>query len=329
MAAHSFTMEELRECVPLVQHGTPAQRDAAQSRLLRSAEGLITFWARQEHTRARMQFPTVELEDVRSIVMLQFVQALDTLDLSKLGTSSTNWLYHRVVSATRRELTTVCGQVRFSRYFLENSRRVRAITARLEAELGRTPTDAEILTASSDVQTGGTHMGPKGRTQTTRVPLTQHFLDTYRTHARLLETADMPADDLLDGHDPMSQVEDAHAQVAIRDVYRQAAHRGGVHPGNLALVFCTFGIDPYDEPASVADTARICHTTSAHVSAVLRQWMLFCSTPHSAFHGCLHDLGEDTAYDLGLGDALVRLGDYDPAAAMTTPALLGTAPPTV
>ena len=320
MADRRFTVDDLTRFVPLL-HGTDTERTHAQQELLTAADALLGYWSRTEHQRAIMQFPAVELDDVRQIVAFHFLKALDDLSLDKVETSSTNWLFHRVATGTRRELANTHGQVRFSRYFLENARRVRAIIARLEGELGRTPTDEEILTASGQAGVGGTSLGPKARLTTTRKPLTAHFLATFREHQHALEATELPEDDHLAYVGPETSATDQAASQALRELYVQAATAAGVDPQAVNIVFCCFGIAPWDEPHDVQEAAALLHVSAQHVTKVLSAWAQWCATPGGEFHAQLADLDPDTAGDLGVGVVRSALGAYEPSDA-SLPAVL-------
>jgi hypothetical protein len=317
-----LTVDDLRTHVPAVQDGPPAAREASQRALLAASEGLVRHWTRAEHQRASMQFPQLEAEDVRQVVVLHLLRAFDAMSLDKLGGSASNWLYHRVTGDTRRELGATHCQVRFSRYFLENARRVKAITSRLEGELSRAPTDAEILAASGEAATTGTRLGPKSRQSPTRKPLSAQFLRTYRENAAAMLMSDMPEDDDLPGADPHAGASQADVAEGLRGLYLAAARDGLVDDRAVDVVFCVFGIDPYDRPRNIAEAAGLLRVPAGTVKAILSGWAAWCATPNSAFHAAVAALDEDTAGELGLGAVRASLGEpAGPCPAPAPPAL--------
>lgn len=318
-----FMVDDLITNVPYL-HGSDTERAQAQHNLLHAADTVISYWTRTEHQRAIMQFPTVEIDDVRQIIMFHFLTALDDLSLDKVQTSSTNWLYHRVATGTRRELSNTYGQVKFSRYFLENARRTRAIITRLESELERTPTDAEILTASGMAGQGGLALGPKSRTLTTRKPLTAHFLQTYREHQHALESTELPEDDYLTHPSPEDSTTEQAAADALRDVYVRAATAAGISQDIVNIVFCCFGITPWNEAHDIKETAHILHISPEQVTAVLSAWATWCSAPGGSFHHQLTLLDEDTAADLGLARVRTALGAFRGTDTPVSPVLLAS-----
>ncbi|MDQ5975227.1 MAG: hypothetical protein QG661_2436 [Actinomycetota bacterium] len=320
--ATRFTMDDLRTHLPTIQNGTPREREEAQVALLRAMEGLVRHWTGQEYHRAQPQFPNVNVEDVRSTVVAHLLLAFDAFDLNKAAGSPTNWLYHRMVNGTRRELARTLGDVQFTRYFLENARRVHSIITRLTSELGREPTDAEIIAASAQAGVGALQLGPKDRVVTQRKPVSAHFLASYRANQAMLLHADLPEDDQLSVPGPEDAAEAAAVGSALREIYLAVAERSGLDQESMDVVFCTFGIAPFSDPQDTAAAAVTLDVTVARVRSVLSGWAKLCATVNGPMHAVISELDPDTALDLGLGPVLDQLGPFTPGVRVTVPAAL-------
>jgi hypothetical protein len=308
MTPRRFTMGDIEEHVPHL-HGTPTEREHAQRELLAAADYVLAYWARSEWQRASLQFADIELEDIRQLVAMHFLLALDDLNVERTVSSPTNWLFQRVANGTRREVTSTYGQVTFSRYFLDNARRVRAIRSRLSNELGRIPTDEEILAASGEAHPGGVYLGPKDRQSVTRRPLTASFLKTFHKHEHALESTPLPEDSAPQG-DPMRDVVERAAADSLRQLYQRAAQNAGFDHESLNAVFCCFGIAPHPAAHDVEEAAALCSMSAGQVRGAVKRWARVCTTPGGAFHKEVAALDYDTAADLGLADIREHLGEY-------------------
>ena len=296
-----LTANDLREWVPSVQDGT--RRRQGQEELLRRASALLAYWTLAEYDRHRLQFTSLQKDDVKNIVTFHFLVALDTIDVVQLRNSGINWIYNRVTSATRREIMDRYSTIRFSRYFIENARRTRAIIDALSEELGRKPTDVEIVERSK--RPAGGLLGPKERNLSERSPLTLNFLKNYWRNSAALVAADYPEDyELLDLTDVARPGPDPDLLYAL---YEDAAIRGGVNGVNLNIVFALFGLHPYESSHTISETAAKFKVESSHVRACVRAWAVMCAQQGGPFHEALSEISESTLDDAGLLRTLYAL----------------------
>ena len=306
--AELLTLGTLRKYIPEVQSGDPERREKAQLALLKASEKLLWKWSHVEFARARQQLYVASVEDVHGLIVLHFLRALDHVDLSKLNSSATNYLYHHAVSRTRRELNATYGNLKFSNEFLESSRRAKAIQSRLTGELGRHPSDTEIIEASKQA-TPGIHMGPVSAVgRTTRKPLSESFMKSWRDNSHLLEMGEMPTDDALYGY--THQFDDTESSEGLRELFIRTAEAGGISRSVVEVVFAAHGIDPYQEPQQLEDIAERTGTSVAKVRRIIKLWLEMCKTPGSPFHRAISELDDNESMRLGVNTVYEALGPY-------------------
>lgn len=309
-----FTLQHLQDYVPLLDD--PATREQAQLALLHAAHALLVTWSRQEYVRARQQLPSIDPEDVFAIMQEALLKAFDAVDLDKVGTSAVNYVYLRVIAKARPRILELAGgaAVSFTPNFLENARRAHAIISRLRDELGREPTDEEVFEGSKQAGVGGLQLGPKGRQQTERKPLTMAFIAEYRTKAHLLNPTEMPTGTAEPATmEAMDTVESNIVQEELRALYERTAQRAGIKPQVLELMFCIFGIAPYEYPRALTEAAAELDMDVTHARSQVRAWGRMCATPGGHFHRELELLGEQALADLGLLDIYLQMGDFAPS----------------
>ena len=298
-----LTAPDLHELVPLVQSEDPRERERGQVELLQRGAALLNYWAQAEYDRHHTQFPSVEKEDVHATITFHYLTALDDIDITQVKNSGVNWLYNRVTSRTRREIMDKYATVQFSRYFLENARRARAIIDTLTDELGRLPTDEEIHERSK--RPAGGMLGPKDRDLKERKPLSMSFIKRYWENSSSLEMGEMPQDyELMDLSDVAPEGPDADL---LRTLYQKAAQRAGVTEQNLAVVFAVFGIYPFEESCTMPKAAEKLQVSTQHVRDCVRAWAVFCNQQNGFFHQVMEEISEDALDDAGLLTTLYAL----------------------
>lgn len=304
-----LTLETLREHIPAVQSSDPKARERAQEALLEAAAGLLWKWAVDEQRRLHGQLGMVSTEDVYSILVGNFIEALDHVELEKLRTSATNYLYHRVVSRGRRELHQTHGHLHFSHEFLEGARRARAIQLRLRDELGREPTDEEIIDASK-FATPGIHMGAVDRDRSGfRKPFTVGFIKTWRENAVLLEMGEFPTEDSMYGYGQVNLDAESDNGDAIRALFDKTAELAGIPESHLQVLYYVHGVNSEDGPLDIEEAAELAGITRQKASRVVTAWVNMCRTPGSAFHRVLSGLTSSELAETGMADILADLGE--------------------
>ncbi len=315
--AELLTLGTLRKYIPEVQSGDPARREAAQLGLLKASDKLLWKWSHAEFARARQQVYVASVEDVHGLIVLHFLAALDHVDINKLNSSATNYLYHHSVSRTRREINATYGNVKFSNEFLESSRRAKAIQSRLIGDLGRMPSDEEIIETSKQA-TPGIHMGPlKSSGQTTRKPLSASFMKSWRQNSHLLEMGEMPTDDALYGY--THQFDDSESTEGLRKLFLRTAELGGISKVTIEVIFAAHGIGPYGEPKPVEEIAETTGMTVAKTKRIIKLWLEMCKTPGSPFHRAISELDNDESVRLGISAVAGTLGPYRSSARIPVP----------
>mgnify|MGYP000161872439 CR=1 FL=1 len=298
-----LTAPDLDELVPLVQSDDPRERERGQVELLSRGAALLQYWAQAEYDRHRTQFPSLEREDVHATITFHYLTALDDIDITQVKNSGVNWLYNRVTSRSRREIMDKYGTVQFSRYFLENARRTRAIINSLTDELGRLPTDEEIYERSKR-PTGGM-LGPKDRHLQERKPLSMSFIKRYWENSSALEMGEMPQDyELMDLSDVAPEGPDADLLHAL---YRKAAQQAGVTEKNLAVVFAVFGLYPFEESHTMPQASKKLGVSTEHGRKCVRAWAVMCNQQNGPFHLAMEEVSEEKLDEAGLLTTLYAL----------------------
>lgn len=320
-----LTAVSLRNILTDVQSGDARLRECAQADLLHRCERLLSVWAWEEVRRHGNQHITLEFEEMKSVLVVNLLEAADKMDPTKVGTSGTNYLYTLVITNARREVQrNHAATPRFSSSFLEQARRAEAITARLHQDFGRPPTDEEIIAASSEPFHTTRRMGAKGDRPASKRPLTQAFLDRYRQAKVVMEVAPMPVADVFTapGTEPASD----EPVSGLEQVFVDVTVAAGAHPTAVDVLWRLYGLGDYPEPApqvEVAEQVGVCPTV---VRRIARAWQKMCRTPHGAFHQVVAGLTAEQVAACGLASTVHTLGPFDAAQAVPVPVALTADP---
>jgi len=170
-----LTVELLRELVPVVQEGQSAAdklsdassnneatkssthrelhkkvRDGerAKEALFNAALPLIRTIAQKEYRRRQQWGSQIPMDDLMQDAIIGFFKGLRIFDTSAINKSATNYLGQWMLSEMRRAAEAMDHDLQVGHDAGERYRRIRAIRSRLASELGREPTDEEIVEAS-------------------------------------------------------------------------------------------------------------------------------------------------------------------------------------
>jgi hypothetical protein len=320
-----LTGAALRLILEDVHSGDDVRRRDGQERAVRLSAGLLNQWAQAETRRHSAQHIHIDLDEMRSLLIVNLLEALDRMDPEKVGSSGTNYLYSLLITNARREVHRNYGEVRFPSEFMEQARRVEAIEARLMGELGRQPSDTEIIAASME-RVGRTRMGPRGLNDAreTRAPVTEAFLARYREHRVYLDVAPLPDGDHLFGSAHVSAAE-PDTTVTLEQVWERAADLSHLSDKARLIVWAMNGLGEHPHPRPAAEVSKEFDVTLSECRRVIRAWFSLCRTPNSGFHEALHELSDDEREELALADVMTRLGPFDPDSRPDVPPVLSAA----
>jgi DNA-directed RNA polymerase sigma subunit (sigma70/sigma32) len=168
-----LTVELLQESIPIMRAGEAAQEtldasknlndakrralrkavrdgEKAKEQLFNSALPLIKAIAKKEYNRRQQWGSQILMDDLIQDATIGFFKGLRIFDVSEIKKSATNYLGQWMLSEMRRAAEGMDNDLQVGHDAGERYRRIRAIRSRLAGELGREPTDQEIVTASKD-----------------------------------------------------------------------------------------------------------------------------------------------------------------------------------
>lgn len=321
-----LTGAALRRILEDIHSGEERRRRDAQERAVRLSSGLLNRWAQGEVQRHAAQHIHIDLDEMRALLVVNLLEALERMDATKVGSSGTNYLYSLLITNARREVHRNYGQVRFPSEFMEQARRVEAIEARLLGELGRQPTDTEIIAASME-RVGRTQMGPRGLNEQreTRAPVTEAFLARYRENRVYLDVAPLPDGDHLFGSAHIDTPATEDDDITLSDVWDRAADLAGLSDLARNIVWAMNGLGDNAVPQPAADVAEQFGVSLTDCRRIIRGWFSLCRTPNSGFHEALSELSDDELDMLGLTEVAATLGSFTPGQRAALPAALSAA----
>lgn len=364
-----ITMEQMRAEVPIYQRGHQArlrlQEDPAptgaervalldavrageqcKERLLAAGIPLVKSLAVKEYNRRQGWATQVTFEDLFQDALLGYFRALLSYKVDGDYKSPTNFIGQWIITEMRRSAETLDNDFEVSHESSERFRRIRAIRSRLSGELGRPPTDEEIMAASLEATAGHRTMGRVGRSGPK--PLTAEQIEEERlyrhrvgvTH-RIVPTYESGESDAYavsaDWAQPVlgsqsaameDSQDDRDTSVGLSKVFTLAMDAIGMPDLQRQIVWRRFGLSPFTLEEDVKDIARALSVSQQTVNDVLDAFRAEMGMPGGAFHQVCATLPADVIQDAGLGWVLDTLGEFtlrlkkaapNPAATLTGP----------
>jgi len=353
-----LTLDGLRRDVPLVKAGNLAARHladpekelsrieaaalwkvagagaAAKERLVVAGLPLVKMLAQKELRRRTLGWGTaVTFDELVQEGMSGLLRGLNAYNPDGGQKSPTNYIGQWILTEMRRNVERLDNDFGVSFDAAERFRKIRAVRNRLRKELGREPSDEEIIVASSDAP--GTRsdpkFGPVGRALTPGKALTGRQLDEERamrfrvglTAARLDATLGGPNESAtalvdmvvltVDGsrdHDVQEIVAEKSTRDALSSLLRQVFDRMRLPAVQRDVIARRYGLPPYLAEESARDISRSLDLHREKVGRVVEAFQQEMARPGGPFHAVCTQLGDEDLAGLSLGWVPRTLGDW-------------------
>ena len=361
-----ITMDQLRADVPLYQAGheakaaledpelrhTAKQRAAleeavrvgrdAQERLTIAGIPLVKSLAMREHRRRQGWKSQYSFEDLFQSAMTGYLRGLLKYDVSRDYKSPTNYVGQWAITAMRRDSEPMDNDFEIAHETVETYRRIRALRGRLTVELGRPPTDEEMIDASTEAVPGGLHMGRVSR-QGRHAALSQEILDQERMYQHRVGITGRQENDDTDNEESDAQKSSFEAATPIAgahlptpdDVIDEHTRTGtarlltatmdalNMGVDQREIIARRFALEPFTAEHSYRDCGKAMNVNMNAVQLVVETFQAQMSQPQGVFHYQLSLVDRDDVVEMGMAWALDLLGDFvGPVVYPTNPAVL-------
>lgn len=310
---------------------TEKDGEQAKERLVRAAIPLIKMLAQKEHWRRQNWRSRVTFEDLMQEGVSGYLRGLMAYNPDGGQRSPTNYLGQWILTEMKRNTESIDNDFGVAFDAAERFRRIRALRSRLSGDLGREPTDEEIIAASIDpAYATGHKMGRLNKPVNPSRQLTQAQLDEERLMrtrvgytSRLVSGGDddQPGPMLdrarpMDGglrHDLAESVADRSARAAVSSVLDTTLVRMALPPVQRDIIARRYGLPPHSKEESARDISKALKVHREKVSRVLEAFSIEMSRPGGAFHYVCSQLPTDELIDIGLGWVPDALGSFTDA----------------
>ena len=352
MASGKLTLELLRAEVPLLHAGRDAEEalrtvehtreqrvallrvksagEAAKERLMLAGVPLVKHLAQREYQRRQNWNTKNTFDDLFQEGMFGLLLGLNKYNPAGAQTSPTNYLGQWVLTTMKRNAEGLDNDFGVPYDAAERFRRIRALRSRLAGELGREPTDAEMVKAWDDpVYVGGRKIGrvqkaptKPGKGLTLAQLAEERQMRTRVGGMRNLATPGSPDPDgpVQDLARPL--IEETHTGDASEPVVER-----GIQQGLARLLAATldemrlpdvqreivarrWGLPPHGCEESARDISRRMGLHRERVGKVIEAFGQEMARPGGAFHKICSALSGGELADLRLDWVVTSLGSY-------------------
>lgn len=353
-ATGPITMDQLRADVPLYQAGHEAREQLAdpsrkwtakqrreleeaerlgrdaQERLTLAGIPLVKSLAMREHRRRQGWKSQYAFEDLFQSAMTGFLRGLLKYDVSREYKSPTNYVGQWAITAMRRDSEPMDNDFEIAHETAETYRRIRALRGRLTVELGRPPTDEEMIAASTEAVPGGLHMGKVSR-QGKHAALSQEILDQERLYQHRVGITGRPDADGADDSDAESSfsrsyeaattiagahlptpedVVEEHTRTGMGRLLTQTMDALAMGDDQREIIARRFALDPYTAEHSFRDCGKAMNINMNAVQLVVETFQAEMARPQGVFHYQLSLTDYDDVVEMGMAWAIELLGEY-------------------
>lgn len=306
----------------------------AKERMVFSGIPLVKFIAHKEYTRRRGWQSSVTFEELIQEGTIGLLRGLTAYKLDSGQRSPVNYLGQWILIEMRRNVETLDNDITVAYEASDRFRKIRAIRSRLYSELGRDPTDEEILEASDDPAfNGGSKLGrvKKNPDAPKRNPLTAKHLDDERNYRETVGSVQhfLSSDEANTGYSgahpqedaaqnlyqpdrglDQDEVDDEDARSAVGRLIQMSLDLMQLPAIQREIVSRRYGLPPFPAEQSGRDIATSMNVQRIKVGKVIDAFTDEMSRPGGMFHKACASLDKDELIDLGLGWTLTVLGDY-------------------
>lgn len=344
----------LREHVPNVQEGHAAlnklrestmlsseERSAlvkkahvgkqSQEILFRSALPLIKSIARRELSRRQMWASRISYEDLIQEASTGFIRGLLSYKISNTG-SPTDFLSKWITTSMHRKIESLDQKFSIPYETIERARKIKAVRSRLLNEMGREPTDDEILSElnNSTYQQYKWNTPAKkpaqprtGKKQYTKKHLEQADALSKYTYEVGSRDAGLQSDDgedesferssvslTIDASDIEGEIEEKDLARSQNDFFRKAFQemRMGQKQTDIALRF--FGLSPYTETQSQKRISDETGYPIRFIKTVISELSIYMPLQGGVFHKLLSGMDPYTVEALEMSWITIKLGEW-------------------
>ena len=301
----------------------------AQERLVFAAIPLIKHLAAKEHARRQRWQSQVTFEDLFQEGVGGLLRGLAAYKVDGGQKSATNYLGQWIMIEMRRNVEAADNDFGVAFDAAERMRKIRALRSRLSSELGREPTDEEIIEASGDhAYAGGRKIGRVNKPDGPRKKLTMAQLAEERdlrgrvgTTGRLVAagSGDEPEVPLVDfarplGGEGLSDASEyavnSGAAAGLSRLLAATLTAMSIPSTQREVLARRFGLLPHEKEESARDISRNMNLHRDKVGKVIDAFSAEMARPGGAFHAQCALLDADELADLGLGWVTGTLGQY-------------------
>lgn len=359
-----LTLETLKKYVPAAQKALKAQEklnnephisdqervellraikdgEYAKERLVIISMPLVKTLAYNEFKRRQSWDSRVSLEDILSEGMSGLMRGIRAYDVNGAHKSPTNYLGQWIITDMRRNTESMDHDFSIPYEAIERHRKIRAIRSRLTLELGREPTDEEIIEGSKDEA----HMRNKkmGRSAdkkqeqkesgavSRRVLTAKHIEEERMMYARTGafqstsitdngEERNLAQDSIAKAISPEEKEElpqDFHSDIDNQEIRKSLSNLiessmslMGMGDVQRDIVRRKFGISPYTDEETIKSIVVNSGIPKHRVTRIITAYSAAMCQKNGAFHKMLWDYGYDEAESLGLGWLFSQLGEF-------------------
>lgn len=323
----ALTPEEIAELRRDVQRG-----EYATERITLISMPLIKSLAKKEHRRRESWNTRVSLEDIVSEGLSGLLRGIRAYDVNGAQTSPTNYLGQWITTDMRRNSEATEHDFSIPYEAMERHRKIRAIRSRLSGELGREPTDQEIVDAAADTSyTDGNMMGRvnKQRSTSNRRALTvKHVEEERRLRTRTgvmssttvtdsgdehSSVAEMVAFHVTDDtHDTSVDIEEAGARAAMSALIEDSFNVMQVGRVQRDVIRRRFGLTPYEDEQTIKDIVVGSGIPKYKVNRILGAYSSEMTVKNGHFHELISRMSADDIESINMGWVLSTLGQFSP-----------------
>jgi RNA polymerase sigma factor (sigma-70 family) len=336
-----LSIQERRELIRSVARG-----ETAKEKLVLISMPLIKSLAHKEYRRRQSWKSRVSLEDIVSEGLSGLMRGIKAYNVQGKQSSPTNYLGQWIVTDMRRNIESMEHDFSIPYEAMERQRKIRAVRSRLSAELGREPTDQEMLTATNDSSfTDASMMGRVKKEETSeassrRRMITQKHLDEERD--MFARTGAMHSSHvLIDGDEysvteaanaksltdeketsfgNVSEVEDSFVQEGLKRLIEDSFSMMRISETQREIIRRRFSLSPYhDQPErTIREITQYTGVPKHKVNRVLAAYSAEMTKPNGQFHELVWRIGTDDVESIGMSWLLHSLGEFVPPALPTT-----------
>lgn len=300
--------------------------EASKETLVLMALPLVNTIARNEYQRRSAWNSRVTLDDMIQEGLGGFLRGIEAYKVEGTQTSPTNYLGQWILSDIRRHVESLDHDFSIPHETIERHRKIRAIRSRLFNELGRYPTDDEILErANNRAHQPVNKMGKVNKESYVGKKMTQKNIIEEREYAAStgrLESITATDDENteyekktnpLSGEDvPTSthSIEENSAKRALSGFFEKVFKTMKLGKVQEEIVRQKFGLPPYKDEIPLAGISKNTQISKYKVNQVISAFATEMSSKGSIFHREVDLLGYDELDSLGLGWVHSTLGSY-------------------